>query len=374
MTFSKTMLRSSLFLAATSLLAACSGGGGKSVSDKLCYPATKERPLEGTLVLNTSGGTFWDAFAKAHIANFERDCGVKVQTIVTTHNFPQLRAYVQSKNVPYDVSYTGSPWEFDQGIKEGLFHALPADFWKPSQDTLLPGSFNEYGIWLSTYSEVLVWSKKTLKAQPQSWADLWDTGKFPGPRTFYDHPYMIVIALLADGVSPDAIYPIDDAKLKRAFAKLDKIRPQVRNFWATGDEPIQGINRGDFTIGVAQSGRVISGLAAGFPIGISWKQNVLSNAWLFIPKGAAHSVAAEAFLNYVNNPEHQAIFATATGYGAGAKDTAKYVAEKDRGNLTTAPQNLEQAVPIDNGWWQENGARMQTLWREWVTTGKTNIQ
>lgn len=354
------------------LLASC-GGGGPKTSSKLCYPATAEHPLEGTLVVNTSGGTFWDAYAKAHIKNFERDCGVKVQTVVSTHNFPQLRAYVKAHNVPYDVSYTGSPWEFDQGIREKLFHTLPKDFWTPSADKLLPGSYNEYGTWLSSYSEVLVYGTKAFKQAPQSWADIWDTQRFPGARTLYDHPFMIVIALLADGMPANQIYPITDDKLRRAFAKLDKIRPQVRSFWATGDEPIQGINRGDFTIGVAQSARVVAGKASGYPVDLSWNQNVLSNAWLFIPEGAAHPVAAEAFLNYVNNPEHQAIFANATGYGGGAKDTEKFMKPADRANLTTAKANLDQAVMIDNGWWQANGARVQTLWREWVSTGKVSF-
>jgi len=365
-------LLSCLGLAAAGLLSGCGGGEGPVTSSKLCYPATKEHPLEGTLIINTSGGTFWDAFAKAHIANFERDCGVKVQTIVSTHNFQQLRAYVQNGSVPYDISYTGAPWEFNQGIREKLFQKLPDGFWKPSEATLLPGSFNDYGTWLSTYAEVLVYSDK-LSPTPQGWADLWDTKRYPGPRTLYDHPYTLVIALLADGMAPDAIYPIDDAKLKRAYAKLDQIRPLVRSFWVTGDEPIQGINRGDFAIGIAQSARVISGMAAGYKIGMSWNQNLLSDAWLFIPKGAGHSVAAQAFLNYVNDPRHQAIFADATGYGAAARDTVNYVAEKNRANLTTAPANLTRSVPINNQWWQENGARVQTLWREWVTTGKTSL-
>ncbi len=63
MTRFQTLVRSLTAMAAPMLLAAC-GGGSQTTSDKLCYPSTKERPLEGTLVLNTSGGTFWEAFAK----------------------------------------------------------------------------------------------------------------------------------------------------------------------------------------------------------------------------------------------------------------------------------------------------------------------
>ncbi|QEO16833.1 extracellular solute-binding protein [Acetobacter vaccinii] len=345
--------------------------GGTSAA--LCYPATKDHPLEDTLAVDTSGGTFWTFYGNAHFKPFTQHCGVAVHAAVSAHNFAQLRGYVHNHSVPYDVSYTGSPWEFEEGIKEGLFHRLPDDFWKPLASALLPGSYNAYGTWLSTYAEVLVYDTRVFAKAPTTWADLWNTKEFPGPRTLYDHPYMLVIALLSDGVPPDEIYPLTDDKLRRAFGRLDQIRPSVRAFWSTGDEPIQGINRGDFTIGVAQSGRAVSGIANHFPIGMSWKQNVLSHAWLFIPEGGQHVVSAEALLAFVNNAQQQAEFAKNTGYGGGARDIAQFLTPQQSAVVTTSPENLAQSVAINDDWWRAHGARTARLWQAWVTTGKSGL-
>ena len=59
------------------------------------------------------------------------------------------------------------------------------------------------------------------------WADLFDTAKIPGKRTFYkwSAPGVLEIALLADGVAPDKLYPLD---LDRAFKKLDTIKKRNR--------------------------------------------------------------------------------------------------------------------------------------------------
>ena len=44
------------------------------------------------------------------------------------------------------------------------------------------------------------------------------------------------IALLADGVPADKLYPID---MDRAFHKLDEIKPHITVWWTTGAQPAQ---------------------------------------------------------------------------------------------------------------------------------------
>ncbi|MGO8077848.1 extracellular solute-binding protein, partial [Rhizobium leguminosarum] len=63
-------------------------------------------------------------------------------------------------------------------------------------------------------------------------ADLFDTAKFPGKRTFYkwSAPGVIEEALLADGVAADKLYPLD---LERAFKKLDTIKSDIV-WWSGG--------------------------------------------------------------------------------------------------------------------------------------------
>ena len=72
---------------------------------------------------------------------------------------------------------------------------------------------------------------------PKTWADLFDAEKFPGKRTFYkwSAPGVIEAALLADGVAPDKLYPLD---LDRAFKKLDTIKDDII-WWIGGAQSQQ---------------------------------------------------------------------------------------------------------------------------------------
>ena len=65
---------------------------------------------------------------------------------------------------------------------------------------------------------VMSWNTKNVKpAQvPQTWAELWDMKRFSGQRGFWKQPYQTMeLALMADGVPMDKLYPIDvDRALK----------------------------------------------------------------------------------------------------------------------------------------------------------------
>ena len=64
-----------------------------------------------------------------------------------------------------------------------------------------------------------------LDAVPASWADFWDVKRFSGPRGLRNNPRgTLEIALLADGISAEKLYPLN---LDRAFAKLDELRPHL---------------------------------------------------------------------------------------------------------------------------------------------------
>ena len=80
-------------------------------------------------------------------------------------------------------------------------------------------------------------------ARPAGWADLFDTEEIPGKRTFYkwSAPGVLEIALLADGVPADKLYPLD---LDRAFKKLDTIKNDIV-WWGGGAESQQLLASGE---------------------------------------------------------------------------------------------------------------------------------
>ena len=82
----------------------------------------------------------------------------------------------------------------------------------------VPGFATDYRIANMIYSMALAYNTEaTGGVAPTGWADFFDLEKFPGKRGVMDYSVggIFEIALLADGVPPDQLYPLD---LDRAIA------------------------------------------------------------------------------------------------------------------------------------------------------------
>jgi putative spermidine/putrescine transport system substrate-binding protein len=356
---------SALLLAATSLAAQAN-----------CYPGTPGRPLEPSIVIDTTGGSTWDAFRKAVVEPFSKVCGVQVKMTVLRQRptMPQMRAFLDSWAPPWDISFTNNPWELSVGMKQNVFEPLPKGFWKGIEGDLIPDFYNDYGTVIDVFSLLPIYNPKMVKEDMRTWADFWDVKKYPGQRSLADNPMNIVAALLADGVRPGDVYPITDDKLRRAFIKLDVLRPHIRNFWTSGDQPVQDVHKGELVAASAFSGRAFAGSEAKLNVRAVHAGQIVSSVWLFRPRGAKSPNAAAALMHYFNsNVDAQSNFAKLTGYSAARKNIENSVPPHVAAFLPTTRKNLESASVMDPVWWEMNGARAQTLWKQWVATGKAAI-
>ncbi|MFT8326872.1 MAG: extracellular solute-binding protein [Gluconobacter oxydans] len=80
----------------------------------------------------------------------------------------------------------------------------------------------------------LTWDRSRLATAP-GWQDFWDVARHPGRRGLhFGARTTLEIALLADGVAPQDIYPTlsTQAGVDRAFRKLDLLRPYIV-WWTT---------------------------------------------------------------------------------------------------------------------------------------------
>lgn len=124
------------------------------------------------------------------------------------------------------------------------------------------------------YGLIVVYNTDKYGANPpKSWADFFDTTRFPGKRGIQNisgdlDPGMFEGALLADGVAPEAVYPIDT---DRALAKFSSIRDDIV-FWTSGAQSQQQIEAGQVDMALVWSGRAYSAVKNGrrsHPCGIS---------------------------------------------------------------------------------------------------------
>ncbi len=192
------------------------------------------------VVVASWGGSYQDALKRAWFQPFEKETGIKV-TDVSPVNYGKMATMVETKNVEWDVVDVGSSF-VATGISKNLFQ--PLNYSVIDKQGLIPESVNEFAVGIEYFSTLLAYSTKRYPTgAPESWADFWNVTKFPGVRAMRKISYTTCEqALMADGVPPSKIYPID---VDRAFKSLDRIKPHVKVWWTQGAQPIQLLTDGE---------------------------------------------------------------------------------------------------------------------------------
>src|SRR5579871_6345345 len=137
---------------AAAILLMLGAGAAQAQGTKSCHPDGK--PTESEVIFNSSGGSYGEAIQKVFFTPFEQECGIKVRHVNSQRTYEQMRLYVQSGNVPWDISGTYTDQEFPLGIKDGIFNKLPPGFWDPIKAEMIDGSYSDYGAWATPYSEL----------------------------------------------------------------------------------------------------------------------------------------------------------------------------------------------------------------------------
>jgi putative spermidine/putrescine transport system substrate-binding protein len=309
------------------------------------------------MVFTSWGGTTQDAQKEAWASAFETEAGVKVLQDGPT-DYGKLKAMVESGNPTWDVVDVEMDFAI-KAAKDGLLE--PIDFSVVPRDDLDPRFTTDHAVGSFYYSFVLAWNNGAVSEEPTSWADMFDLEKFPGKRTLYkwSAPGVIEIALLADGVAPDQLYPLD---LDRAFKKLDTIKGEIV-WWSGGAQSQQLIASGEAAMGQLWNGRVFALQQEGADVGVTWNQNLTAADVLVVPKGAKNKDAAMKFLATATSPAGQAKFAELSGY---APINVKAKAEMDPEMVKSLPDAYtESQIDLDMNYWAENRDAIAERWYAW---------
>lgn len=201
---------------------------------------------------------------------------------------------------------------------------------------------------------------------PTSWQDFFDTKTFPGKRGIMDYADQgaLEIALVADGVDPKDVYPID---YERAFAKLDSIRSDT-TFLTTGAEQQEALERGSIDMMLAWPGRAYGAAKNGANLATVWNQAMLYWDGLAIPKGAPNVEAAHQFISLAVSAKAQATLTENTAYAPINADAKPNVDELKKQFLPLGQDN-GTAFLRDMGWWGTNMDEATEKWTSWTTGG-----
>jgi putative spermidine/putrescine transport system substrate-binding protein len=332
-----------------------------SIVVSVCF--ISKSALSKDFVINFSGGAAGEAVEKFFIKPFEEAKGVKVFFEPGDH-FAKVRTMVKSGNVEWDLAGAVSLYEILLGEEEGILE--PLDYNIIDTTDLIKGGIHPYGIAKAFYSTVLAYNTNTYPKgkHPKSWKDFWDVKKFPGRRALRRNPFNnLEWALLADGVTPEKLYPLD---IDRAFRSLDKIKPYINVWWTAGAQPAQLLTDGEVDMASAWNGRIYNVKKQGAKVEIEWNEGMLQfSAWI-VPKGAENKKLAMEFINFTHQPKLEAAYAEYVGYPGVNKKTYQMVKPELAPNLPTYPENLKKQIVVDYKWWYKNKKEVQERWDEWI--------
>jgi putative spermidine/putrescine transport system substrate-binding protein len=199
---------------------------------------------------------------------------------------------------------------------------------------------------------------------PASWRDFFDTKKFPGKRGMMNDAKEggLEIALVADGVPTDKLYPID---YTRAFRKLDTIRNDLK-FFTTGAEQQQAMETAQVDMVLAWPGRASQAAHNGAKIAPVWNQPMFFWDVLVVPKGTAHKAEAMKFIAHAITPAAQATLTQHIAYAPVHPD-AKLPADEVTRQYLPLGQDKGTGFLRDMSWWAQNLDTATQKWTAWIS-------
>ncbi|QEL26511.1 extracellular solute-binding protein [Bosea sp. F3-2] len=324
---------------------------------------------EERVVVATAGGSFERALRTAWFDPFTKATGIKVISVVATDAEQRTRAsaMVRAGRVEWDVFNNHEILAASSGnraVTEDL-----TEFCKPYADgsKVEAGTCSAAGLRISRNATTMVFNKEAFPgAKPSSWADFWNVEKFPGRRalpSFGDPWRVLAAALLADGVSPANLFPLD---IDRAFKKLDTIKKHIDLWWRTGDQSQQGFRNRDYVLGMLFAVRANTLRDEGQPIEVSFNQAFMIGDSLQVIKGSPNREAALKLLKfYMDNPDVQARYSEITGVVPPSNAALALLPPEIKAKLPAASANTVLVAP-DADWLNANQAMLVERWNAWV--------
>lgn len=315
-----------------------------------------------SLVIVSFGGGWAEAMKEAFHRPFTRETGIEV-IVADGPDLAKAKAQVQTRNVEWDVMEMGVGW-LSVGKREGLWERLDPSVIDFSET--VPGTQDEYAIGQCTYSGGIAWNaaRHPEGKHPVDWPGFWDVARFPGRRGMLTRVTgNLEYALMADGVDPKRLYPLD---VERAFRALDRLKPHVTNWIGAMPQTITLLqnNEVDFVTGAA--GRIFIAQKQGLRLGFAPESALIDVGRVTILKGTRKKDLAMRHLAFLMRPDRQAAFGELTGYAPAKLKGIEMLSPAIRAG---APDPSAPKTAVNNEeWWDSRLEELTKRFKEWQLT------
>ena len=325
-------------------------------------PQAPALAADGELVLQNWGGTAAKAVMAAYAEATKQKTGRALTVDGSGAMAGKIRAMEDAKHVTVDVI------DLDLGNTTqlgalGLLDEI--DYTIVDKAKVLPGLTTRWGIGNYLYSYIFAVNERRAKGKvPKTWADFWNVEDFPGKRGLPGGSQGVwEAALLADGVAPDKLYPID---IDRAIRKIKALKPNAI-FWKTGAQSEDFLRQGEVMASLMWSNRavVVRRQMAGITWG--WDQAILAASGWSVPKdNPAGRKAAMQFIDLALDPAAQAQVFAIVGMSPTNPAASKLIPAEDQPYDATA--HADRQVMLSDAWYAQHAAEAEARYVEAISS------
>ncbi|MDQ0471657.1 ABC transporter substrate-binding protein [Labrys wisconsinensis] len=304
------------------------------------------------LVFVNWGGDAIKAYDEAYGQPFAKETGITVKMDGSGPTEGAITAQYKSGKPTWDL-VDADPFSAISLGKQGMVE--PIDYTIVDKAKMRPGFGWDYAASTYFFSYIIAYdASKFGSSPPTGMADFFDVKKFPGKRSLYKWgAAMWEAALLADGVAPEKLYPLD---LKRAHDKIAAFKDNVVSYWGGGAESQSVLLNGEASMALIWSTRAsLLEQDSGGQIKFIWDQGLISPGAMAVIKGnPGGKEAAMKFIASAQDPQRQLVIFNELGQGpANPATDALIPADKKRINPVD-PANMAKQIPLDMNWYAEN--------------------
>jgi len=325
-----------------------------------CAPASKTNSIG----FASTGGVYNDILRRVWLDDFEKKTGVRVNLSSNT-SLTQTKLQTKTDRPQWDVVELTGPW-YVLAVKQGLL--LPLDTDIVNVKATSAQYVRPHGVQYALFNDCIAWDRRAVsdRLQPRGWTDFWDTKARPGKRslnTVNGGAGTLEMALMADGVATDKLYPLD---LDRAFRSLDRLGRDTIIWSQSFQEPIERLMSAEVSLASSWPFRVASADRDGANLGMNVNQCSLAGDWLGVVKTSRNPGAAFRLINaLISDPKACAEFSRLTHYGTPNLASLKLMPKADADMTPTNPVLSAKLYTPDDAYWAENLEAVSTRFKQW---------
>lgn len=267
----------------------------------------KNLGLEGTTLNIYNWGEYICGEGLDVVAEFERLTGCKVNYSTFESN-ENMYSKLSGGGVSYDVifpsDYMLERLIFEERLEKLDYNNIPnyeKYFDSEKYGYLVEDGIEPYGVIYNVGTTILIYNKKMVDEAPDSWTDLWDE-KYAGKVLMFNNPRdSFAVAQFALGQD---INTVNKEDWDKAAALLIEQREKVQPVYVM-DEVFVMMESGDYAMAAYYAGDYEIMVKNNPDIGYAFPKEGVNSFYdaMCIPKTTQNKKGAEAFINFMMEPE-----------------------------------------------------------------------